>query len=79
MPRFITKLEIKYDEKFPEDPSHASAYYLEFNEEPYFKLLEDAIKRDTPVTTEELIELHGGEESYLRHKAFLRANGYPNA
>jgi len=77
MPRFITKLEMDYDKKFPD--SHAGAYYHEFKQEEYFGLLEKAIERNSAVTTEELIDLYGSEENYLDYQAYLREWYNPNA
>lgn len=77
MGRFITKLEMDYDKKFPD--SNAGLYYHEFKQEEYFGLLEKAIERKSAVTTKELIDLYGSEKNYLDCQAYLREWANPNA
>lgn len=69
MPRFITKLEQEYSQKFP--GCKEAEFFHETKKEAYFSLLKNALKRGEPVTHEEMVELWG-EEAYKREQAYLK-------
>lgn len=75
--RFLTELEKKYQEKFPKDG--ALPYYFQSEEKHFEKLLEQAIKRGSSVTKDEIINAYGSKEAYESEREYLKEWGYPDA
>lgn len=64
IPRFITKEEQTYSKIFGRHHLKAHYFHSEFHEEEFKQMLSKAIKRNSPVTIEELYELFGSQEHY---------------
>jgi len=64
MGRFITKEEQTYSKLFRGHYLKADYFYVEKYEKEFKAMLTKAIKRNSPVTIEELYTYIGGEEKY---------------
>lgn len=75
--RFLTEVEKRYQKKFPKDGT--LPYYFQSEDNSFENMLEVAIKRNSAVTKQEIIDILGGEDNYKMMRAYLIENGYTDA